>query len=223
MSGLMGRGEVFVINGDLAIYKALCRIGKGAGFSAIHFSNTREFFLWVEANLPDQSAASLAIVMEAQVLAEEREWYFDELISSIPKVCIGTPKEIAPFIDFLKPLEVQFIQRPFSLKELRETVASAFMRYQAIVQKKKETHLIAETFSKLSRRENEVFRLVGSGHTNQEIADLLGISIKTVKVHRSNVMKKTHSGTIADLIRNYEKHERVRSENNPLPPTGEAI
>lgn len=219
----MEGGGVFVINCDLAIYKALCRIGKEAGFSAMHFSSTREFFLWAEANLPDQSASSLAIVMEAQVLAEEREWYFDELISSIPKICIGAPKEIAPFIDTFNPLEGQFIQRPFSLKELRESVASAFMRHQAIIQKKQETHRITETFARLSRRENEVFRLVGSGHTNQEIADLLGISIKTVKVHRSNVMKKTQSGTIADLIRNYEKHERLRSENNPPPSTGEAV
>lgn len=213
MLGKVERNTVFVIDEDPAIYKALCRIGEQQGFSAEAFSNSRSFFTWLEtasaSNVLD--GYSICLVLDAKTLVGEMDWYTNELVRSIPKICIGIPEEVKSIIEMLTVLEGQFIRRPFTMEELRQCVAMAFVRYAAIVRDIQENFLISEHFSKLSGRENEVFNLVAQGRTNQEISDLLGISIKTVKAHRSKVMKKTQSRTIADLVRNYEKRKVMLS------------
>lgn len=209
MLGKVESNTVFVIDEDPAIYKALCRIGKLEGFSAESFPDSRSFFAWLEVASASHvlNEHSICLVLDAKALVADVDWYTNELVRSIPKICIGIPEEVKSIIEMLTVLEGQFIRRPFTLDELKQCVAMALVRYAAIVRDTQENFLISEHFSKLSGRENEVFNLVAQGRTNQEISDLLGISIKTVKAHRSKVMKKTQSRTIADLVRNYEKRE----------------
>lgn len=210
MSGVEEVGRVFVIAGDPAIYKALCRIGKGEGFSSVSFANSLEFFSWFEDESSVDGGAA-CIVLDASTLIAGMDWYANDRLRPLPKVCIGVPEEIKPVIEMLTALEGQFIRRPFTMNELRDSVAMAFRRHAAIVRDRLEANRMVEDFSRLSRREDEVFGLVAKGHTNQEISDLLGISIKTVKAHRSKVMKKTNSRTLPDLVRNYEKREQMRA------------
>ena len=60
---------------------------------------------------------------------------------------------------------------------------------------------LSQVFSALTPRELEVLKLVAAGHTNQEIADLLVLSIKTVQAHRANVMDKLGLHDITHLVR----------------------
>ena len=55
--------------------------------------------------------------------------------------------------------------------------------------------------SKLTPREQQVLERIVAGRLNKQIADDLGISIKTVEAHRASIMDKTNSGTVADLMR----------------------
>lgn len=223
MSGQEKNSWVFIVESDPAIYKALCRIGKEAGFSAMLFANSREFFLWQESHRPGMSPGeSACIVLDAKTLMAGLDWYTNEQVRSIPKICIGIPAEVKPIIEMLTALEGQFIRRPFTTGELQSCVQMAFTRYRAIAKEVHETGQLVEGLAKLSRRENEVFELVAKGHTNQEISDLLGISIKTVKAHRSKVMRKTNSKSIPDLVRNYEKRESLRGKMKHVSSGGAA-
>lgn len=58
-----------------------------------------------------------------------------------------------------------------------------------------------ERYKKLSNREREVFQLIGEGHSTRQIADILCVSISTIKTHRANIMEKLHLDTSAKLIR----------------------
>jgi two-component system response regulator NreC len=58
----------------------------------------------------------------------------------------------------------------------------------------------------LSDREREVLRLVALGHTNQEIARILSISVRTVETHRAHVMRKLRLTTRAELVRYAFEH-----------------
>lgn len=69
-----------------------------------------------------------------------------------------------------------------------------------------ETAPLAEELAVLSPREMEVLQLVAEGHTNQEIADLLVISIKTVQAHRANVMEKLGLQHVTQLVRFAIRH-----------------
>lgn len=214
---------VFVIDEDPAIYKALCRLGKQAGFSATAFAGSREFFSWIQANRSSghEEGGAICIVLDVRTLVAGLDWYSSDLVRSIPKICIGIPEETRAIIEMLTLLEGQFIRKPFTLAELKESVMMGFGRHASIVRNLQETIQITEDFSKLSRREDEVFGLVVKGLTNQEISELLGISIKTVKAHRSKVMKKTRSKTIPDLVRNYEKRKLMLERKGSLASHGD--
>ena len=59
---------------------------------------------------------------------------------------------------------------------------------------------VEDSYDLLSLREKEIFRVLASGQTNREIADLLFISITTVETHRNNIFKKLHLHNLAELI-----------------------
>ena len=60
---------------------------------------------------------------------------------------------------------------------------------------------VIDSFAKLTPREQQVLERIVAGRLNKQIADDLGISIKTVEAHRASIMDKTNSGTVADLMR----------------------
>ena len=68
---------------------------------------------------------------------------------------------------------------------------------------------IAQELQRLTPREMEVLKLVAEGHTNQEIADLLVLSIKTVQAHRANVMEKLELHDITQLVRFAIRHKLI--------------
>lgn len=220
-----GNNIVFVIDEDPAIYKALRRIGKEAGFSVVAFDGSREFFSWLEANesCSERGEGAMCIVLAAKTLVAGLDWYANDLIRSIPKICIGIPEEVKSIIEMLTVLEGQFIRWPFRVENLKDAVTMGFVRYAAIIRDARASLQISADMSSLSRRENEVFGLVAQGRTNQEISDLLGISIKTVKAHRSKVMKKTKSKTIPDLVRNYEKRELMLGQKKSGSSSGGVV
>jgi two-component system response regulator TtrR len=66
---------------------------------------------------------------------------------------------------------------------------------------KERRSLNAALLAKLTPREQQVLERITNGRLNKQIADDLGISIKTVEAHRASIMDKTNSGTVADLMR----------------------
>ena len=96
-------------------------------------------------------------------------------------------------LDFLlKPIEADRL-----LKAVAHALGVSSQRQQLAAQ---QTGL-AKMVCSLSPREREVARLVVRGHINQQIADQLGIALRTVKLHRQQAMEKLNVQTVADLVR----------------------
>lgn len=97
-----------------------------------------------------------------------------------------------------------YLTKPFSADELLAAVIGRLYRLETI-----RLHSAKSAFQKehsvlrqqISAREREVLKLVGQGATSKEIAERLGISIRTVEVHRSNLMKKLNAANAATLAR----------------------
>ncbi len=76
-------------------------------------------------------------------------------------------------------------------------------------EQEEQSSTIAQELQRLTPREMEVLKLVAEGHTNQEIADLLVLSIKTVQAHRANVMEKLELHDITQLVRFAIRHRLI--------------
>lgn len=97
-----------------------------------------------------------------------------------------------------------YLPKPFSADELLAAVAGRIRRHEAIHNHRNNSVFREERnilCQKITRREREVLLMVGQGTTSKEIADCLGVSLKTVEVHRANLMKKLDAGNAASLAR----------------------
>ena len=96
---------------------------------------------------------------------------------------------------------MDFIPKPFKEEELLAVVErmldqarEAFSDYQHAANRE-------ALMSKLTAREAQVLERIVAGRLNKQIADDLGISIKTVEAHRANIMEKLNANTVADLLK----------------------
>jgi FixJ family two-component response regulator len=96
---------------------------------------------------------------------------------------------------------MDFIQKPFKEDELLslvermlESAKEAFADYQQAASRD-------ALMAKLTTRESQVLERIVAGRLNKQIADDLGISIKTVEAHRANIMEKLNANTVADLLK----------------------
>jgi len=108
-------------------------------------------------------------------------------------------------VQAVKDGALDFIEKPFDPAMLVKSVNNALACSRRIAEEKHELRQVRKNYESLTDREQEVFRLVVSGLLNKEAAFKLGISEKTVKVHRSRVMAKMKADSLADLVRLADK------------------
>jgi FixJ family two-component response regulator len=100
---------------------------------------------------------------------------------------------------------LDFIEKPFDSSALVKVVRNAIACSRRLVDENYELRQVQKNYESLTHREQEVFQLVVCGMLNREVAIKLGISEKTVKVHRSRVMAKMKADTLAALVRLADK------------------
>lgn len=204
-------GMVVVIDEDMATLKGISRIAAEAGFAARAFPDCRSFAEWLDAHAQDEAVTSrsFCLLVDVRSLPAEAAWYANEHIRTIPKLCIGTPAATAAAGQLLNLFQGEFVRKPFTLSSIRTQIQDAFARHASLASEESESRGVLAMFALLTKREHEVAGLVGSGSSNLDIADVLGITLKTVKAHRAKVMEKTRSNTIADFVRKFERYRQA--------------
>jgi len=104
-------------------------------------------------------------------------------------------------VETMKKGAMDFIQKPFNEEKLLPLVermlgqaSDAFAEYQNALNRE-------ALMARLTLRESQVLERIVAGRLNKQIADDLGISIKTVEAHRANIMEKLSANTVADLLK----------------------
>lgn len=96
---------------------------------------------------------------------------------------------------------VDFLEKPFDDEKLIDAITEAFNREEALLQERERGDQLARVLRELTPREREVMELVVTGKHNREIAPALGISVRTVEVHKAHLMAKLDVSSVADLVR----------------------
>lgn len=124
-----------------------------------------------------------------------------EMDSKLPIIFITGHGDIPMAVEAMRLGALDFIRKPFREHDLLERINEAMNLDEDAHRKATDSQELAERLSKLSEREKEVFDRVADGEMNKVIAADLGISERTVEVHRGQVMKKLEAKTLAQLVR----------------------
>lgn len=124
-----------------------------------------------------------------------------------PFIFITGHGDVPQAVQAFKKGAMDFIQKPFQQPQLQKLVERAMKTAKELFQRRQTLAQNRTLIEKLTPREQQVLERIVNGRLNKQIADDLGISIKTVEAHRASIMDKTGSGTVADLMRVVVKSE----------------
>ena len=121
---------------------------------------------------------------------------------SLPVVFITGHGDVPMAVSALKKGAVDFIEKPFSEADMLRLIEQCLTLERGNRDKRLQEAETVRRLEHLTQREREVLGLIIIGKLNKQIADVLGISIKTVEVHRARVMEKMAAHSLAELVQN---------------------
>lgn len=119
----------------------------------------------------------------------------------LPVVFMSGMARVAEAVRALKLGSIDFLEKPFELQAMLEAVRRAIDLDRQARQAGTDRQDVEHRFDSLTPRECEVMEEIVRGAANKEVAAKLGLSPKTVEVHRANVMRKTRARSLAELVR----------------------
>lgn len=118
----------------------------------------------------------------------------------LPVIFITGHGDVPMAVSALKKGAADFIEKPFNDKDMLRLIEQCLATERAERAQRQKSADIKRRVDHLTQREREVMDLIILGKLNKQIADELGISIKTVEVHRARVMEKMAAGSLAELV-----------------------
>ena len=118
----------------------------------------------------------------------------------LPVVFITGHGDVPMAVSALKQGAVDFVEKPFGEREMMRVVEQCLRLERETRDRRQQEAETARRLEQLTQRERQVLELIVAGKLNKQIADVLGISIKTVEVHRARVMEKMGAHSLAELV-----------------------
>src|SRR6185312_13427155 len=189
---------VIVIDDDEAVRNSLRLLLKSVGLGVRTFASAQEFLPVYDARQP--GCLVLDIRMPG-MSGLELQQQLNLRGATIPVVFISGHGDIPMAVEAMQHGAFDFLQKPFRDQDLIDRVQRALERDASIRAQLKATDHIREYLASLTPREREVLDLVTIGKPNKVMAGDLGVSQRTVEIHRARVMEKMGASSLAQLVR----------------------
>lgn len=189
---------VFVVDDDEPVRDAIGMLLDTVDIPYESFASAHEFLARYQDGHP--GCLVLDIRMPGMSGLELQE-QLRRMRAPIPIVFITGHGDIPMAVEAMKRGAVDFIRKPFRDQELLDRIQEALGQDRGQRAELDQLREIRARVDSLTPREREVFQRVADGQANKVVAIELGISERTVEIHRSQVMQKTRARTLADLVR----------------------
>jgi FixJ family two-component response regulator len=193
---------VFIVDDDKDVRESLQELLESVGLHSKSFGTAREFLssprgdgpscLILDVRLPGISGLHLQHELKRGKV-------------SIPIIFLTAHADVPMSVEAMKSGAVEFLTKPFRQQDLLDAVQRSLTRDRIVRERQRDTAELRQRYNTMSVREREVMSLVVSGMLNKQIAAELGASEATVKMHRSQVMKKMLARSLPELVRMADK------------------
>ncbi len=199
----MSRDEplVYVVDDDEAVRDSLTLLLKAVGLTGQTFSSAAEFLSNYD---PEQHGCLVADIRMPGMSGLDLQDELNRGGAQIPLIFITGHGDVPMAVDAMKSGALDFIEKPFRDQDLLDRVQQALAWDKERRIENLKTLAIRERLATLTPRETEVMECVVQGQANKVIAIDLGVSQRTVEIHRARVMEKMAVRSVAKLVRAVE-------------------
>jgi len=189
---------VYVVDDDQAIRHAMELLMRSVGLNYEIFHSGDDFL----AKHSNDRAGCLVLDIRMPGLGGlELQEKLNDMGSTLPIIFITGHGDVPMAVEAMQKGAVDFIQKPFRDQELLDRIGEALRTDQERRSAREEKSEVLGKIEKLTNRERQVLDLVVTGKPNKVIAYELGVSQRTVEIHRARVMEKMQAKSLADLVR----------------------
>ncbi len=191
-------GVVYVVDDDDAVRDSLHWLLEASRYRVIGYDSAEKFLADYD---PDSIAVAILDVRMPGMSGLELQEALLARKATLPIIFITGHGDVPMAVTTMKKGAVDFIEKPFDQAALKALVERMLAEARARASEAERQRLGEALLGRLTPREQQVLERIVAGRLNKQIADDLGISIKTVEAHRANIMDKMNANTVADLMR----------------------
>ena len=195
---MSAESTVFIVDDDEAVRESLCALVEAEGYAGKDFDSARAFLdgfdpsqagcLVVDVRMPDMDGLAL----QAELAKREVD---------IPVIVVTGHGDVPLAVQAMKAGAVDFIEKPYNDGQILETIGRALEMARDRQSQNSSAQEAKERVASLTPREAQVLELLVAGRANKVIAYELGISPRTIEIHRAHVMEKMQARSLSDLVR----------------------
>jgi FixJ family two-component response regulator len=188
---------VFVIDDDPLTLGALSCLFRSVGLGVKAFASATEL---LEYPLPAVTSCLVSDIRLPRLSGFDLQAELGRLGNNMPIIFITGHGDIPMSVKAMKAGAFDFLTKPFRDQDMLDAVARALERDQQRRSEEAYRSELRGRFESLTRRERQIMTMVTAGLLNKQVAKEIGISEVTVKMHRSHVMQKMGTKSLADLV-----------------------
>lgn len=192
------KGTVYVVDDDEGVRDSLQWLLEGKDYRVRCFDSAENFLSRYDAR---EVACLIVDIRMGGMTGLELQDRLIERKSPLPIVFITGHGDVPMAVNTMKKGAMDFIQKPFQEDALVNLVDRMLAQAREAFSDHQQSASRDALLAKLTSREAQVLERIVAGRLNKQIADDLGISIKTVEAHRANIMEKLNANTVADLLK----------------------
>ncbi|MFD8811618.1 response regulator transcription factor [Streptomyces sp. NPDC059627] len=202
-TGTTAQSVVYIVDDDRELCTSLAWLLESVRIQAVCFTDVGSF---LESYDPDRPACMVLDVRMPEVGGFQLQEILNRAGSAIPVVFVSAHGDIRMSVRALQNGAVDFLEKPYDPQHMLEVVQQALRTAQERFAQASRTRRLRARLDQLSPRELEILRMVIDGVPSKNIASRLGISVKTVDVHRTRIREKAGAESMATLVRDVLQH-----------------
>ena len=188
---------VFIVDDDAAIRDSLRMMLEMAGYRVLDFASAQSF-------LADADLQSGCLIVDVRMPDMGGFELQEELVrrkAGIPVIVVTGHGDVPLAVRAMRAGAIDFVEKPFDEERILQSVADALEIGQRAQSRAAEAQQARDRLGQLTPREREILDQLVKGHANKVVAHQLGISPRTVEIHRASIMEKLNARNLSNVVR----------------------